>query len=213
MATLQKIKISAKRILAPNVYLISFKRTFKFKAGQIIGLTNDVDLAPRLYSICSSPKDDKVSILFIVKDTGKLTPNLADLEVGEALWMTPVQGKFVYDEKPAWWIATGTGIAPFYSMFSSGQRPLKLIQGGRRMEDFYFRNDFASLKDYVQCSSLEIVDGAFNGRLTQYLKEKDSIPTDINYYLCGSAEMVVDVRNLLIDRGVPFANIITEIYF
>ena len=213
MASLQKVKVSAKIVLAPNVYLISFKRSFKFKSGQIIGLTNDVNLAPRLYSICSSPKDDKVSILFIVKDDGKLTPTLATIEVADTLWMTPVQGKFVYDDKPAWWIATGTGIAPFYSMFKNGQIPQKLIQGGRRLEDFYFRNEFSEMKDYVQCSSLEIVEGAFNGRLTQYLKEKDSLPTDINYYLCGSAEMVVDVRNLLIDRGVPFANIMTEIYF
>lgn len=213
MASLQKIKVCAKELIAPKVYLISFKRTIKFKPGQIIGLTNDVKLEPRLYSICSSPKDVLVSILFLVKDTGKLTPSLASYEVGDNLWMTPVQGKFIYDDKPAWWIATGTGIAPFYSMFKSGQVPLKLIQGGRRSEDFYFSKVFSSLIDYVQCSSLEIVEGAYLGRLTLYLKEMDSLPTDINYYLCGSAEMVVDVRNLLIGKGVPFEHIITEIYF
>lgn len=213
MSSLKKIKISAKKVIAPDVYLISFKRFFKFKPGQIIGLTNDAKLAPRLYSVCSSPKDDFVSILFIIKDKGKLTPSLADLEIGDPLWMNPVQGKFIYDDKPAWWIATGTGIAPFYSMFKSGQSPLKLIQGGRRSEDFYFSKDFASLVDYVQCSSLEIVEGAYYGRLTLYLREMDSLPTNINYYLCGSAEMVVDVRNLLIEKGVPFEHIITEIYF
>ena len=213
MASLQKIKVSEKSIIAPHVYLISFRRTFKFQAGQIIGLTNDVDLAPRLYSICSSPKDNNISVLFIVKDTGKLTPSLADAEVGDTLWMTPVQGKFISDDKPAWWIATGTGVAPFYSMLRNGQRPLKFIQGGRRSEDFYFSKEFSSLKDYVQCSSLEIVEDAYFGRLTLYLKEMNSLPTDINYYLCGSAEMVVDVRNLLIGRGVPFEHIMTEIYF
>lgn len=213
MASLQRIKISAKKVIAPQVYLISFKRTVKFKAGQIIGLTNDVNLEPRLYSICSSPHDDFITILFIVKESGKLTPSLSDQNVGDTLWMTPVQGKFTYDDKPAWWIATGTGIAPFYSMFKNGQTPLKLIQGGRRREDFYFSNEFSSLVDYVQCSSLEIVEDAFYGRLTLYLTEMDSLPTDINYYLCGSAEMVVDVRNLLIARGVPFEHIITEIYF
>jgi len=213
MSTLHKIKISAKKLIAHNVFLISFKRTFKFKPGQIIGITDDVNLEPRLYSICSSPKDDLVSILFIVKDAGRLTPSLADHNVGDTLWMSPVQGKFTYDDKPAWWIATGTGIAPFYSMYKSGQMPLKLIQGGRRKEDFYFSDEFSSLVDYVQCSSLEIVEGAYYGRLTNYLTEMDSLPTDINYYLCGNANMVVDVRNILIGKGVPFAHIITEIYF
>ncbi|GAH54743.1 unnamed protein product, partial [marine sediment metagenome] len=32
-------------------------------------------------------------------------------------------------------------------------------------------------------------------------------------YICGQASMCVDLRDLLIARGVPFANIMVEIYF
>jgi ferredoxin--NADP+ reductase len=35
----------------------------------------------------------------------------------------------------------------------------------------------------------------------------------VNYYLCGKALMVVEVRDLLISRGIPFENILSEIYF
>jgi len=31
--------------------------------------------------------------------------------------------------------------------------------------------------------------------------------------LCGSSGMVVEVRDILIDRGIPFGNITAEIYF
>jgi ferredoxin--NADP+ reductase len=40
-----------------------------------------------------------------------------------------------------------------------------------------------------------------------------NLPTDENYYLCGSSEMVVETRDILVDKGVPFGNIIAEIYF
>jgi len=39
------------------------------------------------------------------------------------------------------------------------------------------------------------------------------IPADIKYYLCGKALMVVETRDILIERGVPFSNILSEIYF
>lgn len=213
MAILNRVTVTGKRKLSDKVYLISFKREVDFTPGQIIGLTNDQKLEPRLYSICSSAQAQDISILFIVKDSGRLTPTLADSNVGDPLWMTPVQGQFVYKDEPAWWIATGTGIAPFYSMYVSGQTPDKLLQGGRRQADFYFEEEFNPLNDYVKCSSQEERDGCYSGRLTQYIIDYPHLPTDINYYLCGSAEMVVDVRNRLISRGVSFEHIITEIYF
>ncbi len=213
MSILNKVTVLSKKTIAENVYLLSFKRNFDFEAGQIIGLTNDPDIEPRLYSICSSPKDENVTILFNVKTDGTLTPPLAKVNPGDDLWITEVQGKFISNGKPAWWIATGTGIAPFYSMYKSGIVPRKVVQGGRRVEDFYFADEFSQLNDYVRCATVDIAEGHYPGRLTKYLKELESFPKDIYYYLCGASEMVVDVRNFLINKGVPFDHIVTEIYF
>jgi ferredoxin--NADP+ reductase len=58
-----------------------------------------------------------------------------------------------------------------------------------------------------------IFANVFPGRITKYLEEIKELPTDINYYLCGKALMVVEVRDLLISRGVPYENILAEIYF
>jgi ferredoxin--NADP+ reductase len=213
MKPLNEIVIINKNTIAEKVFIIEFKRNFDFKPGQIIGITNKKTLAPRLYSICSAPSDENISILFNVKDDGELTPPLAEIMPGDKIWITPVQGKFIFQNEPAWWIATGTGIAPFFSMFKRGQKPLKLIQGGRFKTDMYFSESFASLDDYVRCCSKDWGEGVFEGRLTKYLEDFSELPTNINYYLCGSAEMVVDVRELLIAKGVPYKNIITEIYF
>lgn len=213
MSKLKQLKIRKHIKIADGVYIISFKRDFDFDPGQIIGLTNNTDIAPRLYSICSGNNSNTIDILYQVKNDGQLTPSLENNNVGDSLWITPVQGKFTYDDESAWWIATGTGIAPFYSMVKSGKQPEKLIQGGRFLENIYFFNEFKQLPDYVVCCSQDKGEGVYEGRLTQYLKNYKFLPTDINYYLCGSAEMVVDVRNLLIETGVDFNKIITEIYF
>jgi ferredoxin--NADP+ reductase len=213
MNPLTEVSILNKTQISDNVFTIEFKRSFNFKPGQIIGITNSTQLPPRLYSICSSSSSKNISILFNVKNDGELTPPLAQINVGDKIWITEVQGKFTYNNEPAWWIATGTGIAPFYSMFKSGQKPLKLIQGGRLKTDMHFNSTFKELNNYIRCCSQDTGADIYEGRLTRYLEEFNELPTNINYYLCGSAEMVVDVRNLLIGKGIPFGNIITEIYF
>jgi len=213
MKPLNELTIINKIKISDNVFVIEFKRNFNFVSGQIIGITNNINLPPRLYSICSSPNDNNISILFNVKPDGELTPPLAQVKSGDKIWITDVQGKFIFQNEPAWWIATGTGIAPFYSMFKSGQKPLKLIQGGRLKSDMYFSDSFIALNNYIRCCSKDCGDGIYEGRLTKYLSDLNEIPTNINYYICGNAEMVVDVRELLIGKGVPYKNIITEIYF
>jgi ferredoxin--NADP+ reductase len=213
MNNLKKVKITSIQQLTAKAFLLGFAKTEPFFPGQIIGVTIDPNIPFRLYSLCSSPDAAHMTILFTRKDDGLLTPRLAAAKPGDTLWVSEVQGKFLFQNEPAWWIATGTGIAPFYSMFLSGQKPLKLIQGGRKAADIYFRTDLESLIDYVKCCSQDAGAGIYAGRLSTYLESLNELPKAINYYLCGNAEMVVDVRNLLIQKGVGFANILTEIYF
>jgi NAD(P)H-flavin reductase len=52
----------------------------------------------------------------------------------------------------------------------------------------------------------------YPGRMIRMLAEAQ-IPTGMRYLLCGSAEMVVAVRDLLIEKGVPFTDIVGEIFF
>lgn len=202
--------------IAEGVFLLSFLRDFNFRAGQVIGIGLEKDGARRLYSICSGEKESEIKILYNVIDEGYLTPRLSDLNEGDTIWITEPRGEFLYTEEPAVLIASGTGIAPFYSMLRSDRFENKiLIHGERYLERFYFFDEFSEHlgENYLRCCSREEDAGVYSGRVTDYLKNASSLPLDFKYYLCGRAEMVVEARDILIERGIPFTSIISEIYF
>jgi len=214
--TLSPHTLSFTEEISSGIYLIGFKRDFEFKAGQVIGLALEEDGPRRLYSICSGEKDEEVQILYNVIDEGYLTPRLSDLEAGDTLWTTEPRGEFTCTDEPAVWIATGTGIAPFYSMLRSGKGANKiLIQGNRFLEQFHFFEDFREQlgERHTRCCSSETDEDVYHGRVSGYLEEYPLPDPGLKYYLCGSAEMVVDTRDILIEKGIPFDHIISEIYF
>lgn len=213
---LKEVTVTGNEEISSGVHLISWERNDDFYPGQVVKIAADLTMAPRIYSICSGNDEPEIKVLFNVKEEGLLTPWLAGVIPGMKIWATKPYGSFKDDTKPAWWIATGTGIAPFYSMFRSGMSKNKtLIHGVRHLNQFYFEDELEwSMGDrYVRCCSHEQSCNVFPGRITKYLEEIKELPTEINYYLCGKALMVVEVRDLLISRGVPYQNILAEIYF
>lgn len=210
------VNISFTEEVASGIYLIGFPRSFQFEAGQVIGIALEETGARRLYSICSGENDEHIQILYNVIDEGYLTPRLSDLETGDTIWITEPRGEFTCNEERAVWIATGTGIAPFYSMLRSGKGENKiLIHGNRYLEQFMFYDEFSEKSgvSYIRCCTAETDEGVYHGRVTAYLGEKQLPDPGLKYYLCGSAEMVVDTRDLLIEKGIPFDQIVSEIYF
>jgi ferredoxin--NADP+ reductase len=213
--TLSRKTLTSSEEIAEDVFLLGFRRDFDFMAGQVIGISVEKEGPRRLYSICSDEQEEEIKILYNVIDEGYLTPRLSDLAEGDSIWITEPRGDFLYDPAPAVWIATGTGIAPFYAMLRSGKYDNKiLVHGERYLEKFYFFDVFSSHlgAHYTRCCTSEKAEGVFSGRVTDYLGEV-SLPPGHKYYLCGRAEMVVETRDLLIGHGIPFGNIVSEIYF
>jgi ferredoxin/flavodoxin---NADP+ reductase len=212
---LKNYPLTGNRELAPDVYLISFHRDFEFLPGQAVKIALDDENPPRIYSLCSGDKETEAAILFNVKKDGLLTPRLAKLVPGEKILVSPPYGSFTGTNEPAWWIASGTGIAPFISMLRSGmQAGKKLIHGVSHLNQFYFEDELEETLEgnYIRCCSREISCNIYHGRVTDYLSELENFPP-VKYFLCGNALMVVEVRDLLISKGIPFENIIAEIYF
>lgn len=213
---LEPVTITSNQEIAPGVHLISYKRNYGFIPGQVVKITMDKKHPPRIYSICSSNTDQEISILFNIKKEGLLTPKLSACVPGELIYVSRPYGSFADSGGPAWWIATGTGIAPFYSMAISGITENKrLIHGVSYLNQFYFEDELDELfgEQYVKCCSREKSCNTFPGRVTDFLKNEKHIPEEIKYYLCGKALMVVEVRDFLIEKGVPYENILAEIYF
>lgn len=214
--TLFPVKINALAEISPGAFLLSFPRNFTFQAGQVLKIALGEKEIPRMYSICSGENDPDITILFNVKPEGSLTPHLSQCKPGDTLYISLPLGSFTGDDQPAWMIATGTGLAPFYSMLRSGLSSGKqVIHGVRYLNQFYFEADLTGMlgEGYVKCCSGEQGEGVFSGRVTDYLQQLEELPSGIKYYLCGNGLMVVEVRDLLIKRGVPYSNIISEIYF
>jgi ferredoxin--NADP+ reductase len=211
-----EVTVTSNQEISPDVYLISWKRAHDFQPGQVVKITDNPELAPRIYSICSGNKEDEIRVLFNVKEGGILTPRLAGMIPGMKLYASKPYGSFKDANDPSCWIAGGTGIAPFYSMFRSGYSDNKtLIHGVRYLKHFYFEDELEEAMGdrYIRCCSQEQSCNVFPGRITKYLEEKNDLPANINYYLCGKALMVVEVRDLLISKGILFENILAEIYF
>lgn len=191
-----------------------------FSAGQCVAL--ELAGITRYYSIASGEGDGRVGVLYDVVPGGQLTPLLASLTPGDVVGVSPPFGSFVDKSDGSVWIATGTGIAPFRSMIRSGVTATLLLHGSRNSSGMYFQGELCAALGprYVPCVSrpgrnetgaLERA-GAYLGRLTARLREQGT-DRSARHYLCGSAAMVVDVRDLLVEFGVPFDNIESEIYF
>lgn len=212
---LKEYTLSNNLEISRGVHLISFNRDFDFIPGQVVKIAIDKTHPPRIYSICSGNKEDEVSVLFNIKEDGYLTPKMATMIPGDKILVSQPYGSFTGKMGKAWLIATGTGIAPFYSMIMSGLVKGKtLIHGVRFLNQFYFEDELEETLDenYIRCCSTETSCNVYPGRVTDYLNQLESLP-DAKYYLCGQALMVVEVRDLLIKKGVGFENIMSEIYF
>ncbi len=213
---LGKVTVTYNISIAPNVYVLSFKRDFSFVPGQWIAIALRSDEIPRLYSIASGMRKDEINILYDIKPDGALTPNMATLQNGDTIYISKPDGSFYGKAGKAWWIAAGTGIAPFKSMLESGiGKDKKILHGGKSLQSFYFEKEFMDAlgENYIRCCSREKGNGVFEGRVTDYLHQQIELPKDYKYYLCGSTEMVVETRDILVEKGIPFNNIIAEIYF
>jgi len=224
-------QVIARREVASSVHLLAITGGGGFLPGQNVNLALAPSGPTRSYSVASGPADPALEVLFDVVPGGLLTPRLAALQAGDPLYVSSAFGGFLDDERPSTWIAAGTGVAPFASMVRSGLAADKiLVHASRSSAGFYFRELFAARLGprYFPCrpaaaeacgatkaqgaAGAASAEGVHAGGLISWIQSSE-LPPDRRYLLCGSARMVVDVREALITRGVPFSNIVAEIYF
>jgi len=144
------------------------------------------------------------------------------LRAGDTVHASAAAGSFTDDPATStWWIASGTGVAPFAAMLraglanQAGTARKVLLHGSRYLDGFYYRSEMLAVlgADYVPCGSTESDRGVYPGRLTTYLQDLPSFPQDTRYMLCGATGMIIQVRDMLLSAGITFSNIVSEIYF
>ncbi len=104
-------------------------------------------------------------------------------------------------------VATGTGLSPFVSMFrqlarQGGLDRAELLFGCRTLaEDINDCFDPMPAKRVPCVSREQPPPGGFNGRVTQALAGLAFDAAETDFYLCGSAAMVAECQSLLEARG------------
>ncbi|MGD8256917.1 MAG: FAD-binding oxidoreductase [Desulfobacterales bacterium] len=194
--------------------ILSKPPSFDFSPGQRIHLCYGT--TKREYSLVSSPADSKLILCIRLVSDGVLSPELGDIKSNTRLQFTGPHGYFTFkpSSRPAIFVATGTGVAPFCSMVRSGIVGYTLLHGVQTAEELYYADEFSSSAAlYVPCLSAadQSSESYFKGRVSDYLLNQ--IPRDrYDFYLCGRAEMIRDIT-FLVDDNFPGSFIYTESFY
>lgn len=188
-----------------------------------------VKLVRRAYSIASPPSEKRWLEFYIVSvDEGALTPRLFDLDVGDRLFMdTKIKGHFtikdVPDGKNLVTVATGTGLAPFLSMYKQYKDTpgrfdkFVFIHGVRVEKDLGYSEQIQQMaKDdprvmYLPAVSRAPEDSAYagyRGRVTTMFSDgtyEQATGAKLNpetghVFLCGNPAMIDQLETELVER-------------
>jgi ferredoxin-NADP reductase len=206
---------------------------FGFVAGQWLSFkTNkpDGEEITRAYSIASPPSEDNRFALCLnrVQD-GFMSNFLCDMKEGDEIRCQGPFGDFILRPplRDTIFIATGTGIAPFRSMFNwlladparHQDKQLWLVFGNRTEKDIYYHDEFLTLAakhaNFHYLPTLSRGDASWQG-MQGYVQEH--VPgivqdrTDMHAYICGLDKMIKANRELLKGLGWERKSILYEKY-
>jgi ferredoxin--NADP+ reductase len=177
--------------------------------------------------VVSKPGDALLEIYFNIVPEGPLSPKLAELQVGDEIFVTDkANGFLTVDEVPEckhlWMMATGTGVGPFLSILRSDaawQRFEKvvLVYSVRDQSELSYREAIAAIEKqhpvqfaFVPVVTREVVDGAVHKRIPLALEDGslearvgiNINETDSHIMLCGNSAMIASVSEVLEQRGL-----------
>lgn len=188
----------------------------EFQAGQYISL--DIGGGERrAYSIASKPLNNhEVDICVDIMPGGKGTTFIKNLQPGDEIkFIGPLGRLAMGNESKLLFVATGCGIAPIKSMVfelledKKDQREIWLFWGLRFVEDMFWEEDWRQInKSYPNFHYRLILSKPPEhwplaaGHVNEEI-EALSLDESWGVYLCGNKEMVEEVKELVVKKGVP----------
>jgi ferredoxin/flavodoxin---NADP+ reductase len=195
-----------------------------FEAGQFVRIALDIDgeRVARPFSMVNAPDDPVLEFYGIVVPEGPLSPRLAQLKAGDALYVAPNPAGFLVlselpDAESLWLMSTGTGIAPFISILRAGAvwkrfRNVVLVHGVRHARELVYQEELKSFRSlrYVPFVTRETAPRVLQGRIPAALRDGrleaaaglPIAPESSQIMLCGNPEMLKDTQAVLIERGL-----------
>lgn len=217
--------------LAPEVRHFEFeildRSELVFTPGQFISVKEKVDGKEviRAYSIASAPNGNRVALCLNRVQEGLVSPHLFALAPGDNVEMHEPLGYFTLrnPERPAVFVATGTGIAPFRSILLSSlakSGPITLLFGARYPPGLLYLDEWVKLAElhshFRFIPTVTRPDEQWRrgvGRVQAHLDDALAGCAEMpDVYICGLREMVDDVRTVLKSKGFDRKQIIYEKY-
>jgi ferredoxin--NADP+ reductase len=202
-----------------------------FEAGQFVRIALDAEKGnagsriARPFSFVNAPADPVLEFYGVIVPGGPLSPGLARLRAGDALYVADnPSGFLVLSEVPPaedlWLLATGTGIAPFLSILRTEApwqryRRVLLVHAVRRANELVYKDIILELQSirkqfrYISFVSRETHPESLAGRIPAAIRDGrlEAMTQPISaersqFMLCGNPQMLKDVGAALMDRGL-----------
>jgi len=222
-----KVRISSITNLLEGVYTLEFESlngAFKYASGQFLhlALDNHYDGSgqwpeSRCFSMQSNPDNATIKITYTVK--GSFTQAMAsELKIGSEVWIKLPFGELfssVHDKNNTVFIAGGTGITPFLSLFThtsfAEYKNPHIYLGFRSQHYNVYSSELQSacnISPYGE-QILHLIYQDTNGMLdiNKIFNENGS---DSTYFISGPPLMINSFKKTLIDNGVNKQNIKTD---
>ncbi len=203
---------------------LSTPTDFSYLAGQFITLkmTNQEETKLRSYSILSY-EPGKTNLCIKLIPDGFASGIFTQTKKGDAFEVKGPFGHLVYDEKNAnkeiWFLGGGMGIVPLYSIIAENlashpDKKFILVFSARTKKELILDSELNKLAgkfanfNYQPTLTREEWAGKM-GRIPNHLPKNLK---DKTFYICGTKELVLDIKNLLRAQGVNPENIKFECY-
>jgi ferredoxin-NADP reductase len=201
---------------------------FSFVPGQFVNvtfMTPEDGRVRRAYSIASSPLEHHIDLTVRQMPGGLVSRILTeDVRIGDRLNLRGPYGRFVFEERTLVWIAGGSGIVPFRSMWryiegTRSEADFTLLYATKTFEQIIYRDELAALLDrgrrILHTFTQEVPAGwsGFRGRIDAPMLAATIPDFDARlFYICGPPAMCDDVARHLLQLGAPRLNIRMEKY-
>ena len=211
------------------------KKVFHFEAGEYLTLQQTIrgEKVRRAYSICSGVNEGELSVAVKRVPNGVFsTYATTQLKAGDVLEVMPPKGSFVffYDifgNRDIMLFSAGSGVTPMMSIaktaLSKTNIKVVFVYGSKSKEEALFFDEIEALR--IQYPDRFLVHYTFsqepwgdhytariNDRIVNEIFAKYK---DLNwgrYYACGPTELVKNLREILLLRGIDKDRIFTELF-
>lgn len=171
----------------------------------------------RPFSFTSLNEDNYLEFMIkIYMDHEGVTNMLGGINVGNELILHDIFGAIQY-KGPGIFIAGGSGITPFISIFRDLHKKQqlggnRLIYSNKTSEDVIMKEELQVMlkSNFVNLLTRENVMGFIGRRIDRNFLIENVADFGQHFYICGSTEFVTNITEYLLDLGVTPDSLVIE---